>query len=58
MMWEKGSEDDARFAHTAHAPMMAKLPSITAETRRKGDPAEMVSRAIHRAFSAAERSTA
>ena len=51
-MWEKSSEADTRFAHTAYAPMMAKLPGITAETRRKGDPVERVSRAIHRAIAA------
>ncbi len=43
---------DTRFAHTAYASMMAKLPGITAETARKGDPVETVSRAIHRAIAA------
>ena len=53
-MWEKGSdsEADTRFAHTAYAPIMAKLPGITAETARKGEPVETVSRAIFRAIAA------
>lgn len=51
-MWEKGGEPDTRFAHTAYASMMEKLPGITAETVRKGDPVEKVSRAIHHAIAA------
>ena len=51
-MWDKGSEADTRFADTAYAPMMAKLPAIAAKTARKGDPVETVSRAIHRAIAA------
>lgn len=51
-MWEKGSEPDTRFADTAYASMMEKLRGMTAETARKGDPVEKVSRAIHRAITA------
>jgi NAD(P)-dependent dehydrogenase (short-subunit alcohol dehydrogenase family) len=51
-IWEKGAEVDTRYAQTAYAPMMAKLPAMLADMGRKGDPVERVSRAIHRAIAA------
>jgi len=51
-IWEKSNNADTRFAGTAYAPMLEKLPGIIAEMGRKGDPVETVSRAIHRAIAA------
>ena len=43
-IWEKDDDAGTRFADTAYAPMMAKLPGIVAEMGRKGAPGETVSR--------------
>lgn len=56
-IWEKGSTGDTRFNQTAYAPMMEKLPEIVADMGRKGDPVEIVSRAIHQAISARKPNT-
>jgi NAD(P)-dependent dehydrogenase (short-subunit alcohol dehydrogenase family) len=49
-IWEKSGDADTRYAATAYAPMMEKLPAIISDMGRKGDPVETVSRAIHRAI--------
>lgn len=51
-IWEKEAEPDERYADTAYAPMMKRLPGLLAEAGRKGDPPERVSRAIHEAIEA------
>jgi NAD(P)-dependent dehydrogenase (short-subunit alcohol dehydrogenase family) len=51
-IWDKGAAIDPRFAQTAYAPMMAKLPGLLADMGRKGDPVERVSRVIHQAITA------
>jgi NAD(P)-dependent dehydrogenase (short-subunit alcohol dehydrogenase family) len=56
-IWEKGSAADTRFAQTAYAEHMAKIPDLIAEMGRKGDPVETVSRAIHKAISATRPKT-
>lgn len=56
-IWEKGSAADTRFAQTAYAEHMEKIPDLIAEMGRKGDPVETVSRAIHKAISASRPKT-
>lgn len=51
-IWEKSNDANNRFAATAYAPTLEKLPEIILEMGRKGDPVETVSRAIHHAISA------
>ena len=51
-IWEKSASLDPRYAGTDYAPILAKLPAILAEMVRKGDPVELVSKAIHEAVAA------
>ncbi len=49
-IWEKNPEADTRFAHTAYAPYMAKMPELLAKMGREGAPPELVSQTILRAI--------
>lgn len=51
-IWEKATEADTRFADTAYAPYMAKVPQLLAAMSRKAAPVELVSRTIHKAITA------
>ncbi len=56
-IWDKANDADTRFATTAYASMVAKLPAMLAEMGRKGDPVATVSRKIHRAIASANPKT-
>ncbi len=51
-IWEKADEADTRFADTAFAPYMARVPQLLADMGRKAAPVELVSRTIHKAITA------
>ncbi len=51
-IWEKSPEADTRFANTAYAPYMAKMPALLAKMGREGAPPELVSKTILRALQA------
>ncbi|WP_324731208.1 SDR family oxidoreductase [Pseudomonas paeninsulae] len=49
-IWEKSHEADQRFAATAYASHMAKMPAILAKMGKNGAPPELVSKTILRAI--------
>jgi len=56
-IWEKAGEADTRFADTPYSRYLTDMPAKLAEMGRKGDPVEVVSRAIHRAITASRPKT-
>jgi NAD(P)-dependent dehydrogenase (short-subunit alcohol dehydrogenase family) len=51
-IWEKTPAADQRFAGTAYATHMAKMPELLAKMGREGAPPELVSKTILRAIQA------
>lgn len=56
-IWEKSPEADTRYAHTAYASHMAKMPELLAKMGREGAPPELVSKTILRAIRSARPRT-